>query len=238
MRTHPSEERLNNFILACANNWAQVVDDYIEDGFDIDAGTREFNETALVVAAAHNQTNVVSKLVANGADPTIQTDNGCSALHHAVFRGSADICKALVDAIPSACDLQDDFGLTALHYAVKGKDMSTDIVEVLLEAGANVNIQDEEGETPLFKCYGALANRLLDADADPSIANNEGITAEQLAREAGFEDLANRMRSICDHQCLHAATPAWSPSQADADALVLSASSEQSTQQIQRSRRL
>lgn len=45
-------------------------------------------------------------------------------------------------------DLQDDSGWTALHFAAQ--ENSPEIIELLAGSKANLNIQEENGRTPLF----------------------------------------------------------------------------------------
>ena len=67
----------------------------------------------------------------------------------------------------------DDLGKTPLHYAVQSGHL--DVVDRLIEAGANVNAHDERviGNTPLAdnarECSYEMAKRLIDAGADPTI---------------------------------------------------------------------
>ena len=67
----------------------------------------------------------------------------------------------------------DDLGMTPLHYAVQKGHLH--IVDRLIDAGANVNAHDERriGNTPLREfareCSYAMAKKLIDAGADPTI---------------------------------------------------------------------
>jgi len=76
-------------------------------------------------------------------------------------------------------------GLTALQFAVRENDMAT--VDVLLQAGADINQQSEYGWTPLLVAvqnrYYKLARYLLDHSADPNIANAGGWNALYLATD-------------------------------------------------------
>ncbi len=75
----------------------------------------------------------------------------------------------------------DELGKTTLHYAADGEHSA--VVDRLIEAGANVNAHDERviGNTPLGSCAGkcspAMAERLIRAGADPTIAGWMQLTA-------------------------------------------------------------
>ena len=90
----------------------------------------------------------------------IAARNGYEQMASDLIKGGAEI---------DAVDVNKD---TALHYASQFKNPR--LVELLLEAGANPNLKDKFGETPLVKCtcnidrQGLVA--LLSHKADPSIA--------------------------------------------------------------------
>ena len=96
-------------------------------------------------------------------------------------------------AVSKALSLQIDInsissnGETALHKAIRNKQLS--IVEVLLEVGANPNIKDEDerGNTPLIIALlqgdheDEIFQALLRAGADVNDSNNLGETALMIA---------------------------------------------------------
>lgn len=77
-------------------------------------------------------------------------------------------------------------GRLLLHYAAQFG--LTDIIEILLEKGADVNATTDDGMTPLHYLAKsddlnyAAASLLLENGADAHIVNGEGKTAEQLAK--------------------------------------------------------
>ena len=85
--------------------------------------------------------------------------------------------------------------VTALHAAVSSDQLQ--IVEWLLDAGADVNARQQMDYTPLM---GAAANArtaimelLLARGADPSMRTTDGKTAADLARDHGHEAVASRL---------------------------------------------
>jgi len=58
----------------------------------------------------------------------------------------------------------------------------------LLEHGANLNVQDNDGRTPLHyaveNCHVDVARVLFDHGADPTIRDNEGMTPLDYGRIA------------------------------------------------------
>lgn len=88
---------------------------------------------------------------------------------------------------------------TALTYAAR--DGFTDIAEVLIDAGADVNWIDGEGVTPLilasFKGHVALTQLLLDHGADKTIIDQWNRTALDYALRRGENDEIVQM--LCMH---------------------------------------
>ena len=121
--------------------------------------------TALMAAVLSRKWDVVKFLRSQGASPTMETQQGRSALTFAAKEGKLNGLKAVLSAIPGRDTVdvnhQDTFGgLTALHYACMkrfneeieppGKfDENLDLVEELLFHGADIHIMDNNGRTPL-----------------------------------------------------------------------------------------
>lgn len=87
-------------------------------------------------------------------------------------------------ANPNVCD---DSGVYPLHRAVfDGQDA---LVQLLLEAKADANVQDCHGQPPVFFATSKpVCQRLLDSRCDVNVRNHEGQSALHLASVGGFED--------------------------------------------------
>ncbi|CAH1417349.1 unnamed protein product [Lactuca virosa] len=81
-------------------------------------------------------------------------------------------------------------GCTLLHLACETADIG--MIELLLQYGANVNVPDLRGQTPLHHCIlrgkSACARLLLTRGADPHAVNGAGKTPLELAVESNFRD--------------------------------------------------
>jgi len=86
-------------------------------------------------------------------------------------------------------------GWTALHYAAyKGLGA---VVDKLLKAGCNPDIQDTDGRTALhvaaLKGHGGVVEVLLKAGCDPDIQTKDGYTAMNSAVLKGHEGVVNKL---------------------------------------------
>lgn len=137
-------------------------------------------------------------LVAEPSLATAYSGDGFTALHLAAFFGGQAAAALLIEHGAEV----DAFGRgwmtgTALHSAVSR--LQSDVVHVLLGAGANPNARQSAGWTPLHAAAanGDLASveLLLAAGADPAVTNDEGRSVADLASEGGEDAVADRIGS-------------------------------------------
>ncbi|KAK8140015.1 ankyrin repeat-containing domain protein [Apiospora sp. TS-2023a] len=105
---------------------------------------------------------LVKDLLAAGADPVGTTFEGLTPLHLAARARESNIVGMLLEAtvgsangwIMLGCqdhlDAKDELGRTPLHYACRSGRPET--VSLLLAAGADPRVEDDQGRTPLEAC--------------------------------------------------------------------------------------
>ena len=152
--------------------------------------------TPLIAAGSSGEFTLFEALLDGGADPNARSKDGETALIGAALRGDMDKLDLLLEAGVDL-DLQNREGDTALHAAVR-RDWSTNeeraasrtgdshlrepnfTVAALLDAGADPNVANAKGETPLFtaidKAHVGNAGALLAGGADPIVQNEKGET--------------------------------------------------------------
>ncbi len=137
----------------------------------------------------------LKELVHDGDDPSKLIDTGMSPLMHIIdfikFCGDDTIDTAKVDLFnflldhSSTIDVQDVYGKTALMHIVDSKywnhDLETkkELIKCLLNYGANPDIPDALGQTPLIIAATRGASdfvNILMKKANPYIADNSGQT--------------------------------------------------------------
>ncbi|MEE6450771.1 ankyrin repeat domain-containing protein [Gottfriedia acidiceleris] len=143
----------------------EIVIELIREQPNLIHKENEHGLTLLGIAAHYGQYEVVKTLIKNGAQ--------INALSH-----------SKLSFIPQN---------TALHAAIAGAK-SIELIEFLITNGADPNISDSEGNTPLhiaaFEGNTSIAEHLLKNGAQIK-TNNSGKTPIEIAKERGNSDFTN-----------------------------------------------
>jgi ankyrin repeat protein len=84
----------------------------------------------------------------HGADLSVRGGDGFTPLHLAAFFGGAHAVRAiLATGFPADADNENTFGVHPIHSACAVRDHAS--VRALLEAGADPNVSQQSGHTPL-----------------------------------------------------------------------------------------
>lgn len=78
---------------------------------------------------------------------TTQFETGRSFLVYAVLRNSPSLIQCLLSHCPALISLKDHYQRTPLHYAVQYNKTAS--LHQLLKAGADPNVRDRQGKTPM-----------------------------------------------------------------------------------------
>mmetsp|Transcript_17476 Transcript_17476/g.33154 ORF Transcript_17476/g.33154 Transcript_17476/m.33154 type:complete len:291 (-) Transcript_17476:219-1091(-) len=115
----------------------------------IDKREGESGLSALIAAASNRQFVVVKHLLRAKANVNLQDSEGRTALIAAASKTmNLDVLKCLVEEGSAKCNLADGERWTALMYAAR--EHQADVVEYLLDHGADVNLQNSVGDTALI----------------------------------------------------------------------------------------
>ena len=160
---------------ACQGN-ADRCESLVKSGTPVDANDREKN-TALIWAVFYCKTGVVKKLLEIGGDVNHANEMGFTPLMytttslrgHELHGSEAERNEIAALLISHGADVNHGMGdgrimgsgETALHFAASRKN--TDLVRLLLSAGANRDSKSNQGYTP------------LDVAKFPDNAPNEGV---------------------------------------------------------------
>ena len=139
--------------------------------------------TPLHGAVATGDPNVVRTLLEADADPDVLDDEDVTPLNSAVMFGELEIIEILLEEGADP-DLPEISGMTPLHnIAMSGKP--SEAIKLLLDAEADLEARNNGGGTPLHTAglhkRPEIAQKLLEAGANPNSKNNEGWTPLHIA---------------------------------------------------------
>ncbi|STX52092.1 ankyrin 3 [Legionella busanensis] len=153
--------------------------------------------TPLHTAAREGQVEISKYLIQAGADLFLTTKLGNTPLSIAAANNDLAIVKRLIKYFiktknVAALNLTaNEYKITLLHLsAAKGHSK---VAQGLIELGADVNVQDCNGATPLLiaalKNYLVIVKHLIKAGANLNLASNNGATSLYVAAERGHIDV-------------------------------------------------
>jgi len=154
---------------------------------------RDAGRTPLHWAAESGRTNVVEYLLSIGVDPKLGDAKGFTPLHSAAAFRHTGVVKSLLDhgADPKAVAKG---GYSVLLSACSGWP-KREIIELLIEAGADPNVKSDDGVTPLqklsFREPPETLKLLLAAGANVNQVGWEGSTAFHWAIDGDNVEVAH-----------------------------------------------
>jgi ankyrin repeat protein len=181
------DENARALARAAAKGNISKIDELVRSGVDVDAkGTQ--GATPLFWAMANHEG--FKRLLELGANPNIVYGDGNTVIHMAVTLPDRRILESMLKHGGNP-NLRDGgaFRSTPIFEVPTQKK---DRIDLLLEAGADINSQDSRfGTTPVMSAAGRgdyeLAYYLLEKGADYRIRNNAGETlASRVSKKIGF----------------------------------------------------
>jgi ankyrin repeat protein len=125
---------------------------------------------------------------------------GCLPIHRAAYDGDFDKVKEIIEGDPSQINVQDEQGFTPLHLA-SGKG-HTEIVEFLLNHGADIELETCTGHTPMMLAAWYAGDGkyetikvLLEHGAKANRKNKDGGTALHRAAMYSGKEVINLLIS-------------------------------------------
>ena len=179
---------------------AAAVGDAGEAAAAIDAGAdleaRDDHErTALLLAATFDHVAVARLLVERGADPNALDDRHDTPWLVTGVTGSVAMLEALLPARPDMTIRNRYGGVSVIPASERGH---VDYVRRVVTTGIDVNHVNDLTWTALLEAvilgdgsavYVEIVSILLEAGADPSIPDKDGVTALEHARANDYDDI-------------------------------------------------
>lgn len=197
-------ENKTALVLAVQEEHLDVIKVLIKNGANVNQGTKQTNEFPLLVAAVYGSEEIYNylapltelelreeaeKLLSNGIRERKRqenTDPSVKELSDAVSRRLESDLDKIKKIIDKGVDIDgfDEYGCTSLLSAVSSFSLdSVSKVRILLEAGANPNLGDDDGdETPLMRAIkDDICFLLINAGAEVNAQRSNGQTALMIA---------------------------------------------------------
>lgn len=135
-------------MIAAGAGSADEVKLLLDAGLDVNAAESEKGQNALMWAAAEGHPAVVDLLIQRGANVNAATKSGFTALAFATMKNDSASIRFLAKAGADADYALPDKDKTKMLLLAAAYD-STEAAIALLDGGANPNIADRRGRTPL-----------------------------------------------------------------------------------------
>ena len=226
---------LTALIWASGRGHTEIVRVLLERSAQVDLQNND-GWTALMWASCRGHTEIVNVLLQRGAQVDLQDTDGSTALMLASDNEDMDIAKLLMDhgakvgrdhVLVAACMSGDDSLVLSLINSgvnvnclvkIDGSEWSplmmasseghTDIVKLLLQRGAQVDLQDNVGLTALMWASEAgnveTVQLLLEHGARVDLETNDGITA---MNRAGSHEILDLLLSAMIPQLINLLQP-------------------------------
>ena len=181
---------------ACHSRKADIVSLLLEHGADVEATIARERNTPLTLACGSNRNLDIAQLLINaGAD--VNGGVGVIApLHVAAYNGNTEAIELLIQSGVNVNRLSTDeyarvpAGSTPLHFAAAAENQQLSSLNRLLASGADPNIANARGQTPLHLTIlwssVDILTALLAAGGDPLHQDNDGRTPLQYFYYTGF----------------------------------------------------
>ena len=150
------QERAHEFRYALGTDLAKAESILRDHPFVLDHPVYGDCESALHYFATGNQHEIVSWLIARGANPNgIAEDD--RPIHAAAQLGHLEVIRVLAES-GADLDSRDNLGETALHKASSGGYL--EVIDFLLQAGADCSITEMCGELPVDQALPRKAEQV------------------------------------------------------------------------------
>jgi len=180
-----------NFFAAAQARDTLAINAFFDAGINPNAQNSD-GRTVLIAAAARGELDIVNLLLSRGVNVNVKDNRGYTALAHALEARYSEVEEALLNRPELDPNVGGLLGRPVLlAYVWRDNKKAT---ERLLALGADVKLQDKDGDTAL---HGAaetgnaeIMRLLLDKGADPNAKNKQGGTPLMWAAVFGNDSVA------------------------------------------------
>ncbi|GAB1866370.1 Transient receptor potential channel pyrexia [Camponotus japonicus] len=178
------DARRSPLYYAVLNNTVDCVEALLQAGA-CPNNPQAYTKAPLHLAATLGNVHCIKLLLEYNADVTIQTANTkLTPLHLTAEKGNAECTRLLLNA-GAKTETRNSSDQTAMHLATLAQSVET--IDILIEAGAEVNAADNKGRIPLHNAVAKtlrgseMVKTLIQAGASVNKADKCGYTPLHIA---------------------------------------------------------
>ncbi|XP_051724288.1 fibronectin type 3 and ankyrin repeat domains protein 1-like [Ctenopharyngodon idella] len=185
-------------MVAAQKGFTSLADILVKHGADINK-RESTGKNSLMLACYAGHLDTVKYLRNCGSTWQSRDTDGCTPLHWAVDGGHLPVITYMIQ---DGCkvDVMDKVSLWTPLMRVSAISGNAAVASVLLQAGAEVNVRDKAGKTPLMVAvlnnHVELVKLLLDSGADHHMKNEYGAGAADMAKAFGRQNIINLLDKI------------------------------------------
>ena len=163
----------------------------LEKGADINAQDNE-GVTTLMFAVQTDKTKIIDICLSEKADINMKDKEGKTALFHTISSfGILENVKSMTENMFGDHAKTDYIKNYMNQKKMEETDTAIRLIKLLVSNGADINAQDNKGNTLLMYAIALrnepLINEILKLNPDVNIKNKEGKTANDMAKEYGYK---------------------------------------------------
>uniref|UniRef100_A0AC11CI95 Fibronectin type III and ankyrin repeat domains 1 n=1 Tax=Ovis aries TaxID=9940 RepID=A0AC11CI95_SHEEP len=195
----PNKFGFTALMVAAQRGYTRLVKILISHGTDVNLQNGS-GKDSLMLACYAGHLDVVKYLRRHGASWDTRDLGGCTALHWAADGGH---CNVIEWMIGDGCevDVVDAGSRWTPLMRVSAVSGNQEVASLLIDAGADVNVKDKDGKTPLMVAvlnnHKELVQLLLDRGADASVKNERDELVNLAPREDGLQRSAQDSNLLC-----------------------------------------
>ncbi len=164
---------------AIPHNRIEVIKVLLKHGYDPNKTRNIIGESALMQALGKQSAEMITLLIAAGADVNAVDNVGQSSLMRAAGGGNVELCNLLVECGANV-NLVGAQNFTAFYFACDGGYVS--VMDYLHQQGADIHIRNADKETCLIRAarkgHAEAVSWLLQHGLDPADKDRRGQDAK------------------------------------------------------------
>uniref|UniRef100_A0A3Q2LE89 Fibronectin type III and ankyrin repeat domains 1 n=1 Tax=Equus caballus TaxID=9796 RepID=A0A3Q2LE89_HORSE len=180
----PNKFGFTALMVAAQKGFTRLVKILVSNGTDVNLKNGS-GKDSLMLACYAGHLEVVKYLRRHGASWETRDLGGCTALHWAADGGHCNVIEWMLKDGCEVDAVDTGSGWTPL-MRVSAVSGNQGVASLLIDAGADVNVRDKDGKTPLMVAvlnnHEELVQLLLDKGADASVKNEFGKGVLEMAR--------------------------------------------------------